>query len=148
MTQQLKKIAIASDHAGFKLKQKVKNYLDNKGIEYYDFGTHSEESSDYPDYVHPLATSIKEDTFELGIVLCGSGNGVAITANKHQHIRCALCWNTELASLAKRHNNANVLALPARFIDEDLALKIADTFLETAFEGGRHQERVQKISCG
>lgn len=141
------KIAIASDHAGFTLKKIVKQYFDSKGIEYKDFGTHSESSADYPDYVHPLAESLKECNYALGVVICGSGNGVCMTANKHQHIRCALSWNTEIATLARKHNDANVLALPARFIESDLALHIVEAFINTEFEGGRHQNRVQKIAC-
>ncbi len=143
----LLKIAIASDHAGFELKQKLISYLEEKDIKIKDFGTHSNESTDYPDYVHPLAEAMKFGEFDRGIVICGSGNGVSITANKHQHIRCALCWIPEIASLARRHNDANVLALPGRFLTGKQAFKIADAFLEASFEGGRHQNRVNKISC-
>ncbi len=141
------KIAIASDHAGFELKETIKQYFDQQGITYHDFGTHSTESTDYPDYVHPLAQSISKDEFSLGIVICGSGNGVNMTANKYPQIRSALCWLPELAELARQHNDANVLALPARFIDHTLALQITQSFLSSSFEGGRHQNRVNKIPC-
>ncbi|TVQ06445.1 MAG: ribose 5-phosphate isomerase B [Bacteroidetes bacterium] len=141
------KIAIASDHAGFALKQKIKSFLHEKGIESFDFGTHSEESVDYPDYVHPLAQAMGKGDYELGIVICGSGNGVNITANKHAHIRSALCWIPEIATLARHHNDANVLAMPARFIDEKLAREITEAFLDASFEGGRHKNRVDKIKC-
>lgn len=141
------KIAIGSDHAGFELKQKIISYLEEKFLKIKDFGTHSVESADYPDYVHPLAEAMKFGEFNLGIVICGSGNGVNITANKHQHIRCALCWIPEIASLARRHNDANVLALPARFLTAKQAFEITDAFIEASFEGGRHQKRVNKIAC-
>jgi len=144
----IKKIAIGSDHAGFELKIKVIEYLKQLGIECHDFGTNSLESVDYPDYVHPLAKSIKEGTYEYGIVICGSGNGVNITANKHQHIRSALCWIPEIASLARKHNNANVLAMPGRFISSETAFDIVKAFFSTPFEGGRHQQRINKMSCG
>jgi len=147
MNKNIINIALASDHAGFPLKTKVKEFLQETGIEVNDFGTHSEESTDYADYVHPLAKSVeaKENTF--GIVICGSGNGVNITANKHQQIRSALCWNVEIASLARRHNDANVLAMAGRFIDTETAISIVETFLSTEFEGGRHTRRVNKIPC-
>lgn len=141
----MKKIAIASDHAGFEYKEIIKKHLEGK-FEVEDFGTFSLDSVDYPDFVHPAADSIEQGRNELGILICGSGEGVAITANKHQNIRCALCWMPELASLARQHNNANMIALPARFIASQLATDIVDTFLNTAFEGGRHQNRVEKIS--
>ncbi len=142
------KIALASDHAGYELKIKIISYLREKGYEdLRDFGTNSPESADYPDYVHPLAKAIKAEEFDLGIVMCGSGNGVNMTANKHQHIRSALCWIPEIASLARRHNNANVLAMPGRFLTTKQAQKIVDAFLEASFEGGRHQKRVNKIAC-
>lgn len=141
----MKKIAIASDHAGFEYKEIIKKHLEGK-FEVEDFGTFSLDSVDYPDFVHPAADSIEQGRNELGILICGSGEGVAITANKHQNIRCALCWMPELASLARQHNNANMIALPARFITSQLATDIVDTFLNTAFEGGRHQNRVEKIS--
>jgi ribose 5-phosphate isomerase B len=141
----MKKIAIACDHAGFEYKEIIKKYLEGK-FEVEDFGTFSPNSVDYPDFVHPAANSIEEGRNELGILICGSGQGVAITANKHQKIRCALCWMPELASLARQHNNANMIAIPARFIASQLAIDIVDTFLNTPFEGGRHQNRVEKIS--
>lgn len=140
-------IAIASDHAGFLLKEFLKKALEKEGYSFEDFGTHSEESTDYPDYAHPLALSVEKGENKLGILICGSGNGVNMTANKHQGIRSALCWNKEIAALARKHNDANVIALPARFISEDEALEIVNVFLTTAFEGGRHKRRVDKISC-
>lgn len=143
----MQKLAIGADHAGFELKEKLKKWLFENGFELKDFGTHSAESADYPDFAHPVATAVEKQEFDLGLLVCGSANGVAITANKHQGIRAAICWNEELASLARQHNNANVLCLPARFIDSDLAEKILDRFLNTSFEGGRHARRVDKISC-
>ena len=140
------KIAIGGDHAGYELKLKVIELLQNKGITVEDFGPYSTDSCDYPDYVHPLAKSVVNQTNDLGIVICGSGNGVNIVANKYQEIRSALCWDVELAFMAKAHNNANVLAIPARYISEELALKIVETFLTTDFEGGRHANRVNKIA--
>lgn len=142
-----KKIAIGGDHAGFEYKAKMINKLVSFGYEVKDFGPFSDDSVDYPDYVHPLSSAIEAGEYELGIVICGSGNGVAITANKHQGIRAALCWNEGLAALARMHNNANVLALPARFITYEIAEKLAEIFLTTDFEGGRHQTRVNKIAC-
>ena len=140
-------IAIGADHAGFEYKEAIIEYLNEKGIQTKDFGTYSAESTDYPDYSHPVALAVQHKEFPSGILICGSGNGVCITANKHQDIRAALCWNEELASLARRHNNANILCLPARFISIYLARKIVDTFLSSNFEGGRHERRVGKISC-
>lgn len=142
-----KKIAIGGDHAGFEYKGKLIQKLIDLGYEVKDFGPFSTDSVDYPDYVHPLSSAIEMGEFEQGIVICGSGNGVAITANKHQGIRAALCWNEDLAALSRQHNNANVLAIPARFISYELAEKLAEIFLTTDFEGGRHQNRVSKISC-
>ena len=141
----MKKIAIACDHAGFEYKEIIKKHLEGK-FEVEDFGTFSQDSEDYPDFVHPAADSIEQGKNELGILICGSGNGVQMTANKHQKIRCALCWMPELAGLARQHNDANMLALPARYIASQLALDIVDLFLTTPFEGGRHQNRVEKIS--
>ena len=138
-------IAICSDHAGYELKSIIEGYLEANNLEFEDFGTFSAESCDYPDFAHPAARAIEEGKCYPGIAMCGSGNGIAMTLNKHQGIRAALCWNTELASLARRHNDANVLVLPARFIDPVLALQIVDTFLSTGFEGGRHQRRIDKI---
>lgn len=141
----MKKIAIASDHAGFELKEYLKQQLQNQ-YEIMDFGTYSNDSVDYPDFAHPAANSVENGENELGILICGSGEGVSITANKHQKIRCALCWMPELAVLARQHNNANMISLPARFIAKELALEIVQKFLITDFEGGRHQNRVDKIA--
>ncbi|GGG45171.1 ribose 5-phosphate isomerase B [Epilithonimonas arachidiradicis] len=141
----MKKIAIAADHAGFEYKELIKKYLEGK-VEIKDYGTYSADSVDYPDYVHPAASSIENGENELGILICGSGNGVQITANKHQKIRCALCWMPEIASLARQHNDANMISIPARFISKELAFEIVDKFLTTDFEGGRHQNRVDKIA--
>ena len=142
------KIAIGSDHAGYQLKERIKDFLTSKNIEYKDFGAFSTDSVDYPDFAHPTATAVESGSANMGILLCGSGNGIAMTANKHQNIRAAICWKTELAELARQHNNANILVLPARFVSEDLGLEIVDSFLNAEFEGGRHERRVQKIACG
>lgn len=142
----MKKIAIAADHAGFDYKELIKKHLASE-YTISDYGTVSKDSVDYPDFVHPAASSVENGENEFGILICGSGEGVAITANKHQQIRCALCWETELAELARQHNNANMIAIPARFVSEKLAIEMVETFLKTAFEGGRHQNRVDKISC-
>ena len=139
-------IPMACDHAGFELKQKVKAYLDSKGFEVKDFGTYSTDSCDYPDYAHQLGAAIEKGDYKRGIVICGSGNGVQMTANKYPHVRCALCWIEEIAALARQHNDANVLSMPARFIDEATAMQIVEAFISTPFEGGRHQRRVEKIS--
>ena len=141
------KIAIGGDHAGFAYKQEIIGMLTQTGHEVKDFGPFSDASVDYPDFAHPLSTSVEGGENELGILICGSGNGVALTANKHQGIRAALCWLDELGALARQHNNANVLCLPARFISLDLAKQITNTFITTPFEGGRHENRVNKISC-
>ena len=141
-------LGIASDHAGFEMKEELKKFLQEKGYEVKDFGTHSPESMDYPDVAHPLAESVEKGEVSQGIALCGSGNGISMTLNKHQGIRAALCWNEELAALARQHNDANVLSLPARFISVELAKKIVEKFLESSFEGGRHLRRVNKIPCG
>lgn len=146
-TIKIMKIAIGSDHAGYPLKEKIKEHLASKGIEIQDFGAFSTESVDYPDFAHPTATAVENHDADLGILLCGSGNGIAMTANKHQGIRAAICWNTELAELARQHNNANILVLPARFILEELGLEIVDAYLNASFEGGRHERRVEKIAC-
>jgi ribose 5-phosphate isomerase B len=140
------KLAIGSDHAGFEYKELIKKKLANH-YELKDFGANSNDSADYPDFAHPVSIAVEDQEFDLGILVCGSANGVAITANKHQGIRAAICWTAELASLARKHNNANILCLPARFIEFELAEQIVDTFLATAFEGGRHATRVNKISC-
>jgi ribose 5-phosphate isomerase B len=142
------KIAIGADHAGFDLKAAVINYVSQAGYEVKDFGAYSLESVDYPDFAHPVADMVESGEATLGIVICGSGNGINMAVNKHQGIRSALCWLPELASLARQHNNANVLALPARFISEDVALACVKAFLDAEFEGGRHERRVNKISCG
>ena len=139
-------IALASDHAGYELKIKIIKYLESLNFEKIkDFGCYSDESSDYPDYAHPLAEAVESGEFEIGISLCGSGNGINMTVNKHQGIRSALCWSVEISRLARAHNNANICALPARFIDEDLAIRIVNEFLNTGFEGGRHLRRIKKI---
>ena len=140
------RIALANDHAGFKLKEAVKKWLLSKNYEVKDLGADSEESVDYPEYAHKLAEEVESHEGELGVLMCGSGNGVAITANKHKNIRAALAWKPEIAALARQHNNANVLSLPARFISEAEALEIVKAFFEAKFEGGRHERRVQKIS--
>ena len=139
-------IPIGSDHAGFILKGHIIQFLESRGYELKDFGCFSEESIDYPDYAHPVAEMVAQNKGMLGILICGSGNGINMTANKHKGIRSALCWSTEIASLARQHNDANIVALPARFISVEDALEIVDTFLGTAFEGGRHQGRIDKIS--
>lgn len=140
-------IGIASDHAGFEMKEHLKAFLGKKGLEIKDFGTYSAESMDYPDVAHPLAESVEKGEVEFGIALCGSGNGISMTLNKHQGVRAALCWNEELAALSRQHNNANVLSLPARFISVAEAEKIVDSYMAASFEGGRHQRRVEKIAC-
>lgn len=140
-------IQIGSDHAGFDLKVKVIAFLESKGFKVKDFGTYSTDSMDYPDVAHPVAEAVLADAHSLGILICGSGNGVCLTANKHHGIRAALCWLPELGALARQHNNANILCLPARFISEDTALEIVTAYLNAEFEGGRHQNRVSKIDC-
>ncbi len=139
------KIAVASDHAGFERKQAILKYLQEQGIEYKDFGAFSSESSDYPDFAHPLAIAVSKGEFDKGITLCGSGNGINMTANKHQGIRSAICWLPEIAELARSHNDANVCALPARYLNDDQAVEIVKIFLATGFEGGRHLNRINKI---
>lgn len=139
-------IGIASDHAGFELKEFLKPYLKSMRYEIIDFGTHSADSMDYPDTAHPLAKALERGEVEYGIAICGSGNGIAMTLNKHQGIRAALCWNPELGALARQHNDANVLSLPARFISQEMALEIVKSFLSAEFEGGRHKRRVDKIA--
>lgn len=140
-------LGIAADHAGYELKNTLIAYLQELGYEVKDFGTHSAESMDYPDVAHPLAEEVESGKLEKGIAICGSGNGISMTLNKHQGIRAALCWNTELAALARQHNDANILSLPARFIDTDTAKAIVKSYLESDFKGGRHQRRVEKIAC-
>ncbi len=141
-------IAICSDHAGYELKSIIEGYLEANNREFEDFGTSSADSCDYPDFAHPCAVAVESGRCYPGIAMCGSGNGIAMTLNKHQGIRAALCWNTELAELARKHNDANVLVLPARFIAPEVALAIVDAFLNTPFEGGRHQRRIDKIPVG
>ena len=137
--------ALCSDHAGYELKGIIEGYLESKGIGCRDFGTYSAESCDYADFAHPCAVAVESGENYPGIAICGSGNGIGMTLNKHQGIRAALCWEPELARLARAHNNANVLVLPARFISPETALEIVDVFLSTAFEGGRHERRIEKI---
>jgi ribose 5-phosphate isomerase B len=141
------KIAIGCDHAGFDYKNSLVAMLQNRGYMVQDFGAHSGESVDYPDYAHAVAEAVASGHADKGILICGSGNGVAMTANKHQGIRCALCWTEEIAKLARRHNDANVIALPARFVTEIQAQAMVSVFLSTDFEGGRHARRVDKIAC-
>ncbi len=140
-------VAIGSDHAGFEYKEAVKKWLQEKGYSVKDFGTHSLSSVDYPDFAHPVATSVENGETALGILFCGSANGVAITANKHQHIRAGLCWQNEVARLVRQHNNANIICIPARFVALALAQEMIETFVHTAFEGGRHALRIEKIPC-
>jgi ribose 5-phosphate isomerase B len=138
-------VGIACDHAGYEMKLSILAHLAQRGFKVVDFGTNSEESVDYPDFAHPLAMAVEQQVVNMGISLCGSGNGINMTMNKHQQIRAALCWTEEISRLARLHNNANVCSLPARFISLDLAKKIVDVFLSTEFEGGRHQRRIEKI---
>jgi ribose 5-phosphate isomerase B len=140
-------IYVANDHAGVELKLAVAKHLEANGYTVINLGTDTLDSVDYPDFAHPLAKAIDEGKAQFGILICGSANGVCITANKHQNVRAALCWKNEIASLARQHNDANVLGLPARFITIEEGIEMADTFLNTAFEGGRHQGRVDKIAC-
>ena len=141
----MQKVALASDHAGYGLKKFLKPILIEKGYEVIDFGTDSDASCDYPDYAHPAAEAVETGKCDFGVAMCGSGNGIQMTLNKHQGIRAALCWMPEIAKLARMHNDANILVLPARFITEEEGLKILDTYLTTDFEGGRHEKRVNKI---
>lgn len=146
LIQPTKKVAMCSDHAGYELKEIIKNYLASLGAEVEDFGTHSTYSCDYPDFAHPCAQAVESGQCYPGIALCGTGNGIAMTLNKHQGIRAALCWQPELAQLARAHNDANILVLPARFIDPQTALEVVAAFLSTPFDGGRHQRRIDKIA--
>lgn len=141
------KVPIGGDHAGFQYKEAIKKALELKGYEAVDFGPHSEDSCDYPDFAHPLAKAINDGEYPLGILICGSANGVNMVANKYQNVRSALSWLPEIANLARTHNDANIVALPARFIDLEVAKEIVDTFLTTEFEGGRHAKRRDKIAC-
>lgn len=138
-------LGFASDHAGFELKKTLMEHFRQMNYEVRDFGTNSTDSCDYPDYAHPLAESVEKGECKFGFAICGTGNGISMTANKHQGIRCGLCWNVEIAQLARQHNNANICGLPARFIPTELAIEIADEFLKTPFEGGRHERRINKI---
>jgi ribose 5-phosphate isomerase B len=139
------KLAIAADHAGFLLKEEIIQYLISQGVKVKDFGTYSPEAVDYADYAHPLAEAVEKMEYPIGITICGSGNGINMTVNKHQGIRSAICWNEEIARLARFHNDANICALPARFITREEAYRIIDVFLSTGFEGGRHKQRINKI---
>lgn len=141
------KIVIGGDHAGFEYKNALVQYLSEKGLEVQDYGPFTAESVDYPDFAHPVASAVEKGNYDYGILICGSGNGVAMAANKHQGIRAALVWRKELAQLARQHNNANIICLPARFISLAEAKEFVDLFLNTAFEGGRHEKRVNKIAC-
>jgi ribose 5-phosphate isomerase B len=140
-----RKIAFASDHAGYETKMFLIYKLKSEGFEVKDFGTYSLESADYPDFAHPMASAVENNEADLGISLCGSGNGINMTVNKHQGIRSALCWNVEISELARLHNDANVCAIPARFVSKELAYQIVEKFLTTSFEGGRHLQRINKI---
>jgi ribose 5-phosphate isomerase B len=142
-----KPVAIGSDHAGFEYKEDLISFLEAKEILFQDFGTYSTDSVDYPDFAHPVATAVEQGEAAFGILLCGSANGVAITANKHQGIRAAICWGEEITKLAREHNNANIICIPAKFVREGDAEKMVEIFMNTEFEGGRHERRVEKIAC-
>jgi len=138
-------VPLASDHGGFEMKENIKEHLIKEGFQVKDYGTHSAESVDYPDYIHPIASAVNDGEYPLGIIMCGSGNGAQMTANKYPGVRAALCWNEELTILARLHNDANILAMPGRFLDFETAYRMTMLFLDTAFEGGRHTNRVNKI---
>ncbi|WP_439182110.1 ribose 5-phosphate isomerase B [Carboxylicivirga taeanensis] len=140
-----KSIALAADHAGFPVKEAIKSYLESNNITVKDFGTYSEESTDYADYAHPMATAVENKDYEIGIAICGSGNGINMTVNKHQGIRAALCWNVEISEMARLHNDANICTVPGRYVTVEQAINIVDKFVNTRFEGGRHQKRIEKI---
>ncbi len=140
-------IPIGCDHAGFELKNKIIKHLESKGFTFDDKGCYSEDSIDYADFAHPVASQVENNPGTKGILLCGSGNGINMTANKHQGIRSALCWTVEIAKLAREHNDANIVTIPARFISDEEAFAIVDIFFSTEFEGGRHQKRIEKIPC-
>ena len=140
-----KVIAVACDHAGYDKKEVIKSYLEEKGIACKDFGCDNNESCDYPDYAHPIAEAISKGDYEVGITICGTGQGISITANKHQQIRSAVCWEVEIAKLARQHNDANICSIPGRFVSDKEAIEIIEAFLTTEFEGGRHERRVKKI---
>ncbi|MCS6968185.1 MAG: ribose 5-phosphate isomerase B [Cytophagales bacterium] len=141
------KVVIGADHAGFDYKNALVSYLQSKGIALQDVGTFSDQSVDYPDFAHLVASAVEQGQADYGILLCGSGNGVAITANKHQQIRAALCWSVQIAALARQHNDANIICLPARFVTQQQAIEMVEIFLQTPFEGGRHLNRIRKIAC-
>ncbi|MGB8193606.1 MAG: ribose 5-phosphate isomerase B [Chitinophagaceae bacterium] len=142
-----KPIAIGADHAGFEYKAALVKWLNDKGYQMSDHGTYSDASTDYPDYAHPVAISVEQDEAAFGILLCGTANGVAITANRHNGVRAALCWQTDVAELVRKHNNANIICIPARFVALEYAKQMIEVFMETAFEGGRHARRVDKMAC-
>jgi ribose 5-phosphate isomerase B len=139
-------IPIASDHAGFEMKRYIIDHLVTNGYEVKDFGTYNSDSVDYPDFIHPIAREINDGIYKLGIIICGSGNGAQMVANKYPHVRAALCWSEEITKLARQHNDANILSLPGRFLKPEFAMKLVKIFLNTEFEGGRHQKRIEKIS--
>ena len=140
-------ISIGNDHAGVELKKKIIKYLKEKGVRTNDKGTNTVKSVDYPDFIHPVSKEVEEKKSTFGIIICGSGNGAAMTANKRKHVRAALCWNKEISKLARQHNDANILSIPSRFISSAEAIEIVETFIKTKFEGGRHQRRIKKIPC-
>ncbi|WP_430814352.1 ribose 5-phosphate isomerase B [Carboxylicivirga sp. RSCT41] len=140
-----KSIALAADHAGYEAKEAIKRFLIEKGAEVKDYGTYSEESTDYADYAHPMASAVENNEYEIGIAVCGSGNGINMTVNKHQGIRAALCWSVEISEMARLHNDANICTVPGRYVSEEVAISIVDKFVNTLFEGGRHQKRIDKI---
>lgn len=142
-----KPIAIGSDHAGFDYKEELISFLEGREILFKDLGTHNKDSVDYPDFAHPVAQAVENGEAAFGILLCGTANGVAITANKHQHIRAAICWGEEIAKLVRQHNDANIICIPSRFVREGDAEKMVEIFMTTPFEGGRHKNRVEKIAC-
>ena len=143
----IQSMAIGCDHAGFPYKDAIKALLTSKGINVIDKGTNSLDSVDYPDFVHPVAETLEKEECQLGVLICGSGNGVSMTANKHQSVRAALCWNTDIASMARLHNDANIISIPARYVSQAIALEMIEIFISTEFEGGRHARRVGKMSC-
>jgi ribose 5-phosphate isomerase B len=140
-------ISIGNDHAGVDLKKAIISHLEQKGHELHNHGTNNEDSVDYADFIHPVAQDVEEQRSDIGIIICGSGNGAAMTANKHQKIRAAICWSAEISTLSRQHNDANILSIPARFVNLEQALEMVDLFVATPFEGGRHQKRIEKIPC-
>ena len=141
------KISIGNDHAGVDLKEAIILHLEQRGHELYNHGTNNEDSVDYADFIHPVAQDVEDNNASLGIIVCGSGNGAAMTANKHQKIRAALCWSSEISKLSRQHNDANIISIPSRFVNLEQALQMVDLFISTPFEGGRHQNRIEKIPC-